>query len=211
MAMAAFKSTSRRATTTTSAATSDKETSTKQHALPRKTVPSRRSRSVSAVSRSHLVDTCSTTRTAAEGTATGSTDFLIKRDNPLYWSNVSPPDKEVGEVVVDKEESKSAPTKPNVDGDSRRGRSVSRKADAGKNVSGIGRSLSRGPVSRGRSVSRPPGSRGHFVNSEVVLSFFLYESFILFYFQFMDSKEGLVINSGRLFFLLIRFKNPEGF
>ncbi|KAJ6989141.1 hypothetical protein NC653_021888 [Populus alba x Populus x berolinensis] len=47
-----------------------------------------------------------------------------------------------------------------------RGRSVSRKADAGKNVSGIGRSLSRGPVSRGRSVSRPPGSRGHFVNSE---------------------------------------------
>jgi hypothetical protein len=209
MAVAAFKSTSRRATTT-STATSDKETSTKQHALPRKTVPPRRSRSVSAVSRSHLVDT-STTRTAAEGTATGSTNLLIKRDNPLYWSNVSPPDKEVGEVVVDKEESKSAPTKPNVDGDSRRGRSVSRKADAGKNVSGIGRSLSRGPVSRGRSVSRPPGSRGHFVNSEVVLSFFLYESFILFYFQFMDSKEGLVINSGRLFFLLIRFKNPEGF
>ncbi|KAL9402930.1 hypothetical protein Peur_006779 [Populus x canadensis] len=164
MAVAAFKSTSRRATTT-STATSDKETSTKQHALPRKTVPPRRSRSVSAVSRSHLVDT-STTRTAAEGTAKGSTNLLIKRDNPLYWSNVSPPYKEVGEVVVDKEESKSAPTKPNVDGDSRRGRSVSRKADAGKNVSGIGRSLSRGPVSRGRSVSRPPGSRGHFVNSE---------------------------------------------
>ncbi|KAL9365818.1 hypothetical protein Peur_043691 [Populus x canadensis] len=164
MAVAAFKSTSRRATTST--ATSDKETSTKQHALPRKTVPPRRSRSVSAVSRSHLVDT-STIRTAAEGTATGSTNLLIKRDNPLYWSNVSPPDKEVCEVVVDKEESKSAPTKPNVDGDSRRGRSVSRKADAGKNVSGIGRSLSRGPVSRGRSVSRPPGSRGHFVNSEV--------------------------------------------
>ncbi|KAL3579537.1 hypothetical protein D5086_021041 [Populus alba] len=166
MAMAAFKSTSRRATTTTSAATSDKETSTKQHALPRKTVPSRRSRSVSAVSRSHLVDTCSTTRTPAEGTATGSTDFLIKRDNPLYWSNVYPPGKEVSEVVADKEESKSAPTKPNAVGDSRRGRSVSRKADAGRNVSGIGRSLSRGPVSRGRSVSRPPGSGGHFVNSE---------------------------------------------
>ncbi|KAJ6717409.1 hypothetical protein OIU79_005569 [Salix purpurea] len=167
MAMAAFKSTSRRAKTTpTSAATSDKETSTKQHALPRETIPSRRSRSVSAVSRSHLVDTCSTTRTAAEGTATGSTDFLIKRDNPLYWSNVSPPGKEVSEVVVGKEESKSAPTKPNVVGDSRRGRSVSRKADAGRNVSGIGRNLSRDPVSRGRSVSRPPGSRGHFVNSE---------------------------------------------
>ncbi|KAJ6325731.1 hypothetical protein OIU76_012755 [Salix suchowensis] len=167
MAMAAFKSTSRREkTTTTSAAISDKETSTKQHALPRKTIPSRRSRSVSAVSRSHLVDTCSTTRTAAEGTATGSTDFLIKRDNPLYWSNVSPPGKEVSEVLVGKEESKSVPTKPNVVGDSRRGRSVSRKADAGRNVSGIGRNLSRDPVSRGRSVSRPPGSRGHFVNSE---------------------------------------------
>ncbi|KAJ6773225.1 hypothetical protein OIU74_019264 [Salix koriyanagi] len=167
MAMAAFKSTSRREKTTTrSAAISDKETSTKQHALPRKTIPSRRSRSVSAVSRSHLVDTCSTTRTAAEGTATGSTDFLIKRDNPLYWSNVSPPGKEVSEVLVGKEESKSAPTKPNVVGDSRRGRSVSRKADAGRNVSGIGRNLSRDPVSRGRSVSRPPGSRGHFVNSE---------------------------------------------
>lgn len=164
MAVAAFKSTSRRASTT-STATQDKETSTNQHALPTKTVPPRRSRSVSAVSRSYLVDT-STTRTAAEGTATGSTNLLIKRDNPLYWSNVSPPDKEVGEVVVDKEESKSAPTKPNVVGDGRRGRSVSRKADAGKNVSGIGRSLSRGPVSRGRSVSRPPGSRGHFVNSE---------------------------------------------
>lgn len=164
MAVAAFKSTSRRASTT-STATSDKETSTNQHALPTKTVPPRRSRSVSAVSRSYLVDT-STTRTAAEGTATGSTNLLIKRDNPLYWSNVSPPDKEVGEVVVDKEESKRAPTKPNVVGDGRRGRSVSRKADAGKNVSGIGRSLSRGPVSRGRSVSRPPGSRGHFVNSE---------------------------------------------
>ncbi|KAG6765018.1 hypothetical protein POTOM_029032 [Populus tomentosa] len=164
MAVAAFKSTSRRASTR-STATQDKETSTNQHALPTKTVPPRRSRSVSAVSRSYLVDT-STTRTAAEGTATGSTNLLIKRDNPLYWSNVSPPDKEVGEVVVDKEESKSAPTKPNVVGDGRRGRSVSRKADAGKNVSGIGRSLSRGPVSRGRSVSRPPGSRGHFVNSE---------------------------------------------
>ncbi|KAJ6323230.1 hypothetical protein OIU77_012962 [Salix suchowensis] len=164
MAVAAFKSTSRRATTT-STATSDKETSTKQHTLPRKTVPPTRSRSVSAVSRSHLVDT-STTRTAPEGTDTGSTNFLIKRDNPLYWSNVSPPDKEVGEVVVDKDESKSAPTKSNVVGDSRRGRSMSRKADAGRNVSGIGRSLSRGPVSRGRSVSRPPGSRGHFVNSE---------------------------------------------
>ncbi|KAJ6428686.1 hypothetical protein OIU84_020370 [Salix udensis] len=164
MAVAAFKSTSRRATTT-STATSDKETSTKQHTLPRKTVPPTRSRSVSAVSRSHLVDT-STTRTAPEGTDTGSTNFLIKRDNPLYWSNVSPPDKEVGEVVVDKDESKSAPTKSNVVGDSRRGRSMSRKADAGRNVSGIGRSLSRGPVSRGRSVSRPPSSRGHFVNSE---------------------------------------------
>ncbi|KAJ6317247.1 hypothetical protein OIU76_012898 [Salix suchowensis] len=164
MAVAAFKSTSRRATTT-STATSDKETSTKQHTLPRKTVPPTRSRSVSAVSRSHLVDT-STTRTAPEGTDTGSTNFLIKRDNPLYWSNVSPPDKEVGEVVVDKDESKSAPTKSNVVGDSRRGRSMSRKADAGRNISGIGRSLSRGPDSRGRSVSRPPGSRGHFVNSE---------------------------------------------
>ncbi|KAF9676489.1 hypothetical protein SADUNF_Sadunf08G0007300 [Salix dunnii] len=163
MALAAFKSTSRRATTST--ATSDKETSTKQHTLPRKRVPPTRSRSVSAVPRSHLVDT-STTRTAPEGTDTGSTNFLIKRDNPLYWSNVSPPDKEVGEVAVDKDESKSAPTKSNVVGDSRRGRSVSRKADAGRNVSGIGRSLSRGPVSRGRSVSRTPGSRGHFVNSE---------------------------------------------
>ena len=111
----------------------------------------------------------------------GQQNFLIKRDNPLYWSNVSPPDKEVGEVVVDKDESKSAPTKSNVVGDSRRGRSMSRKADAGRNVSGIGRSLSRGPVSRGRSVSRPPGSRGHFVNSEVWLSFFLNESFIFIF------------------------------
>ena len=74
--------------------------------------------------------------------------------------------------MADKEESKSAPTKPNAVCDSRRGRSVSRKADAGRNVSGIGRSLSRGPVSRGRSVSRPPGSGGHFVNSEVWLLFF---------------------------------------
>ncbi|CAK7325130.1 unnamed protein product [Dovyalis caffra] len=162
MAVAAFKSTSRRATTST--ATSDKETSIKQQTLERKAAPSRRSRSVSAVSRSHLVDTSTTTR-AAEATA--ATDFLIKRDNPLYWSNVSPPDKEVNEIVVDKEEFKSPPTtKPNDVVDSRRGRSVSRKADVGRNVSGIGRSLSRGPVSRGRSVSRGPLSRGHFVNSE---------------------------------------------
>ncbi|EEF36058.1 uncharacterized protein DDB_G0271670 [Ricinus communis] len=156
MVVAAFKSASGRATTSSSSPSSSSSSSLKQTednpTSPRKKVnspkkprPPRRSRSVSAVSRSQFET---------------SSDFLIKRDNPLYWSNVSPPDEENKEYLTAKNKSLNADN-------NRRGRSVSRNTDVGKNVSKeIGRSLARVDTGRCRSVSRGPVARTHFFNSE---------------------------------------------
>ncbi|GLT75819.1 hypothetical protein SLA2020_475150 [Shorea laevis] len=119
----------------------------------------RRSRSVSAFSRNQS-DVCS--------------EFLIKRDNPLFCN--SPSDDEIeGQkgVKVSKSDdfaSFNAATKVKSE-DGSRGRSISRKADVGKNVSGtrkeLGRSLSVVDTARrSRSMSRRPVSRGYSVTSE---------------------------------------------
>ncbi|KAK9283978.1 hypothetical protein L1049_012236 [Liquidambar formosana] len=184
MAVSVFKSTSKRGNLGISSSSSSSRTSTSSGTgrestknSPKK-VPPRRSRSVSALSRTHL-DMAS--------------DFLNKRDNPLFWSSGSPPDKgieSVNPIVVAKfdenaigiakfEEilSKSSVTNAKIGsgggggGDSRRGRSVLRNADVGNHYSGgrkeVGQSLSRTDTGRrGRSVSRHPASRGHHGTSE---------------------------------------------
>ncbi|KAJ4847343.1 hypothetical protein Tsubulata_026786 [Turnera subulata] len=162
MAVAAFKSTSRRgAAAATASASSDRESRHQNHQTPARKAPPRRSRSVSAAPRSHLYET----------TASAELDFLIKRDNPLYCSSnsVSPPDKDKESNETEgKRTFQIAPTMPITPSeDARRGRSVSRNNDSVKNGSGIGRSLSRVDTGRRhRSVSRGPGSRTHVVNSE---------------------------------------------
>lgn len=91
-------------------------------------------------------------------------DFLIKRDNPLFSSSNSPPAE-----VVDSKSDQIPATKLKATSaeDTRRGRTVSRNADAGEPTSGIGRSLSRVDAGRRhRSVSRHPVARGQYGNSE---------------------------------------------
>ncbi|KAJ0045501.1 hypothetical protein Pint_05710 [Pistacia integerrima] len=157
MAVAAFKSSSKRqnllssSTKAATTTTSDKETAKKDST---KKAPPRRSRSVSAFSRTQLDVSASSS----------SNEFLIKRDNPLFCSGNSPPEdiksSKLGEISPKKSKALSAE-------DTRRGRSVARNADGGKPGSGIGRSLSRVDTGRRfRSVSRPPVSRGPTVNSE---------------------------------------------
>lgn len=128
MASAAFKSTSRRGNETSNS--SNKEP-------PKRRV--QRSLSVSAVPRNQLdIDS----------------DFLNKRDNPLFWSTTSPPDKETqqpekssGSQVNGTTASKSAASA------GQRGRSVTRNADfRGKKT--IDRSLSRGHYGYGASEVR---------------------------------------------------------
>ncbi|XP_023900483.2 uncharacterized protein LOC112012320 isoform X2 [Quercus suber] len=149
MAVAAFKSSSRRgnpATTNSNTAKESRDTSPKK-------APIRRSRSVSAFSRT----------SANNSTDSISSDFLNKRDNPLFWSSSSaksPPELE--------------PQCSNGGEDSRRGRSVTRNGGVGIGSSkGAGmeaaRSLSSvGTVAarRNRSVSRCPVSRRGDVTSE---------------------------------------------
>ncbi|CAN1298304.1 hypothetical protein LINPERPRIM_LOCUS23787 [Linum perenne] len=188
MAVSAFKSTSRRGPTRPSpssssssskiSALSDKESNSA--AANSKSAPPhalRRSRSVSAAARNPRLDASS---------STGS-DFLITRENPLYSSNSSsPPDNDKTKdddfpIMVSKLKEDSIPklSKPNApsDSDFRRGRSLSRTADAikpsatttnGKPLTRE-RSLSRVDTGhrRARSVSRAPTSRGYSsVNSE---------------------------------------------
>ncbi|GMY23549.1 hypothetical protein FCV25MIE_18790 [Fagus crenata] len=153
MAVAAFKSSSRRgnpiAHSTTSAITVGKES---RESSPKK-APIRRSRSVSAFSRT------------TNSTENISSDFLNKRDNPLFWSR-SPPDTE------------PQCTRPaaatNGAEDNRRGRSVTRNASVGvgsNKGSGGGKEATRSlstvdTARRNRSVSRCPGSRRRDVTSE---------------------------------------------
>ncbi|KDP41052.1 hypothetical protein JCGZ_03158 [Jatropha curcas] len=159
MATAAFKSSSRRPTSSASSFSFLKEKETKDHPIPtsptrkkptsaNKSSPPRRSRSVSAVSRS-----------SAEA---ASLDFLNKRDNPLYWSSVSPPEKESSDILSAKPKA--------LDSDDRRGRSVSRNANVSKNSLGnkkdAARSLSRVDEGRRRSLSRGPVARTYPFNSE---------------------------------------------
>nr|XP_023900484.1 uncharacterized protein LOC112012320 isoform X3 [Quercus suber] len=149
MAVAAFKSSSRRGNPTTTNSNPAKES---RDTSPKK-APIRRSRSVSAFSRT----------SANNSTDSISSDFLNKRDNPLFWSSSSaksPPELE--------------PQCSNGGEDSRRGRSVTRNGgvgigsnkgagmEAARSLSSVGTVAAR----RNRSVSRCPVSRRGDVTSE---------------------------------------------
>ncbi|KAJ9685115.1 hypothetical protein PVL29_017228 [Vitis rotundifolia] len=149
MAVSAFKSTSRRgnlASSTTNTSSSSSSSSSHIH-------PPRRSRSVSAVSRDQL----------------DATEFLNKRDNPLFWTttNTLPPENPVQSQNATDSESKferkaskfSAPNSEVLD--ATRGRSVSRTSSAGNQIAGGGKG-----IGRSRSVSRRPVPRGNHWNSE---------------------------------------------
>ncbi|GKV52954.1 hypothetical protein SLEP1_g59504 [Rubroshorea leprosula] len=155
---ASFKSSSRKGNLSSSSSkiSTDKES---KAGSPKK-ASLRRSRSVSAFSRNQS-DVCS--------------EFLIKRDNPLFCNSPSDDETEGQKgVKVSKSEdyaSFNAATKAKSE-DRSRGRSISRKADVGKHVSGtrkeLGRSLSVVDTAarRSRSMSRRPVSRGYSVISE---------------------------------------------
>ncbi|XP_057538907.1 uncharacterized protein LOC130817298 isoform X2 [Amaranthus tricolor] len=154
MATSAFKSTSRRPTTSSSTPTTNKQPKKQQNSTQK--APLRRSRSVSAFSRTHLDTT---------------TEFHNKRDNPLFWADGSSHFEEDNDGLVKFskfEISKSSGSNnfkgSNVGcGETRRGRSVSRSVGVnGGERTDFGRSLSRiNPTRRRRSPSC-----GHYKNSE---------------------------------------------
>lgn len=119
MAVAAFKSSSRRANlTTTSATHSAGKEGTEKEKPQKKAAPIRRSQSVSAFSR----------RTTTAATNDEISEFLNKRDNPLFWSSGSgsPPKPDATNT--------KAKTASNGAADDRRGRSVTKGSwvDAGR-------------------------------------------------------------------------------
>ncbi|XP_038690276.1 uncharacterized protein LOC119989050 isoform X2 [Tripterygium wilfordii] len=158
MAFSAFKSSTRRgnpANTSSSAKTlSDKESRDNSSSKSSKNVSSRRSRSVSASARSNL-----------DVSSSSTSEFLNKRDNPLFWSGGGNNNGvEVDEIVLLKKDvdlsSKSVGA-----ADGSRGRSTSR--DGGVGQMQVGRSLSRVDTGRrGRSASQCPVSRRQYINSE---------------------------------------------
>lgn len=182
MAVSAFKSSSRRTT-----AQNSNSTGSGGRNSDKKPPPPRRSRSVSAYARR--------TQQPKQQPEVSSSDFLIKRDNPLFWSgdgSVRDGDfadgawKErvlgLGDEVrkINGDDGVGSGGKKGKGeglgvGDDKRGRSVSRDAVAGSELEGIrksvGRSLSRVDTTRrNRSVSQNPVSRGYNVSSEVIFS-----------------------------------------
>eukprot|EP00268_Persea_americana_P007545 TRINITY_DN12831_c0_g1_i3.p1 TRINITY_DN12831_c0_g1~~TRINITY_DN12831_c0_g1_i3.p1 ORF type:complete len:317 (-),score=64.72 TRINITY_DN12831_c0_g1_i3:1867-2817(-) len=168
MAVSAFRSTSKRgslgASTTTISST--KENNTEELG---KKIPPRRSRSVSALSRTSY-------EKSSSSAASNILEFSNKRDNPLFCSSSpSPPDELESKPMVGI--SKSSANATNIIdsvnkstrasvSDSRRGRSVTRSSDLSNQFLGhrkeVGRSLSR--VDTGR---RPRSvSRGHYGSRE---------------------------------------------
>lgn len=118
--MAAFKSSSRRANlSATSATHSAGKESTEKENPQKKAAPVRRSRSVSAFSRR---------TTAAAASNAEISEFLNKRDNPLFWSSGSgsPPKPDATNT--------KARTASNGAADDSRGRSVTKGSwvDAGR-------------------------------------------------------------------------------
>ncbi|XP_040368845.1 uncharacterized protein LOC112181834 isoform X2 [Rosa chinensis] len=164
MAVSAFKSSTRRSnptgasTSSSSSAISKRSTDIDTSSTKKPNPPIRRSRSVSAFSRS--VSTLDSQDNI----------FLNKRDNPLFWSTDSPTavDPKTPLVKPDKD---SRPATSSSAADTRRGRSVSRNADVlvGRSQSRVdsSRSLSRVDTGRrNRSVSRCPEPRGRSVISK---------------------------------------------
>ncbi|KAF3434333.1 hypothetical protein FNV43_RR25436 [Rhamnella rubrinervis] len=165
MAVSAFKSSSRRTNFASTSSSSTGQASVRQSTdnSPKK-APLRRSRSVSAFSRTQL-DVSSST----------SDDFLNKRDNPLFWTTGSPPDLDAVNpqkplAVTPSSTSGARNLKAPSSGDvgDRRGRSATRNSDGlGNRKELVGRSLSRVDTGRrNRSVSSCPVSRRRDVSSE---------------------------------------------
>lgn len=164
MAVSAFRSATRRG----GGAFTSSSSAGREPPPEKKPAPPRRSRSVSAFSRSSEV-----------------LDFSIKRDNPLFCSGESSPPEGNEAVSVSKKLSDDADWSKiesnRIGGvksgggnheagsfrDDNRGRPASRNYS---NPSGIGRSVSRG---RARSVSQRPVSRRHVMSSEVRFSLLL--------------------------------------
>ncbi|XVF24581.1 hypothetical protein REPUB_Repub13aG0140200 [Reevesia pubescens] len=167
-AASAFESSLRRgnAKTTTTTSSSRKSTTPSSSDSSRRaaTAPLRRSRSVSAFSRTSSTD---------------FSQFSIKRDNPLFDNNNSNSNDDdndealfqnsifKSDPITSKTKNKAVSTDAN---SNRRGRSISRNAPDGKHLPSkeLSRSLSVVDTRRrGRSVSRtPPLSRTHFPTSE---------------------------------------------
>ncbi|XP_028775568.1 uncharacterized protein LOC114732164 isoform X5 [Neltuma alba] len=166
MAVAAFKSSSRRRdlTSPSGVASSARESREEE----RKKAPIRRSKSVSAFSRTSLDI---------------STEFINKRDNPLFWSSTSPRDGQIksmereGTAKLDETatttlDPASAKSSNSDGGYDRRGRSVTRdnafsckgsmmgRKEAGRSLYGLDTSRSN------RSASQVPVSRRHYSTSE---------------------------------------------
>ncbi|BBG96773.1 hypothetical protein Prudu_005683 [Prunus dulcis] len=138
MAVSAFKSSSKRsnAATNSSASTTSsvgrQQITDKDNNNPAKKAPLRRSRSVSAFSRTSL-------DASAES-------FLNKRDNPLFWSTDAQAvdsQKLVKPTKLDAATSKDSRPATSAGADSRRGRSGLRNSDALGTRKEAGRSLSR--------------------------------------------------------------------
>ncbi|XP_039063281.1 uncharacterized protein LOC120207976 [Hibiscus syriacus] len=161
-ASSAFESSLRRGNPTTAA--SSRKTTPSNSSTRAAAAPPRRSRSVSAFSRTSNSD---------------FSGFSIKRDNPLFDNNNDDDYEEAGfpnsSLESGRITSKTMTKATAADAyNNKRGRSVSRFGSDGKHVSGSGNSqeLSRSfsvvdTRRRGRSVSRnPPLSRTHFATSE---------------------------------------------
>ncbi|KAK1318705.1 hypothetical protein QJS10_CPB04g00581 [Acorus calamus] len=154
MAVSAFKSTSKRGNFATPAtgSSSTKETNTEDP--KKKSQHRRRSRSVSAASRTHF-------DSSSSRVPLNISEFSDKRDNPLFSSSSpSPPggcksEKSIGFGEFDRG-SRQKPTGADVS-DGRRGRVASRNSGSGGGIKFSGRSLSR--VDTGRH-------RQSFLNSE---------------------------------------------
>ncbi|XP_004308180.1 PREDICTED: uncharacterized protein LOC101298171 isoform X2 [Fragaria vesca subsp. vesca] len=146
MAVSAFRSSSRRSDPTGASTSSSAKRSTDIDSKPNPK-PIRRSRSVSASSR----------------TATLDSHNINKRDNPLFWSSSdSPAALHPKTPLLLKPDKDSPPATSFTAADSGRGRSVSRNADVL-----VGRSHSRVDTGRrNRSVSRCPEPRGRSVISK---------------------------------------------
>ncbi|KAK4252859.1 hypothetical protein QN277_011001 [Acacia crassicarpa] len=172
MAVAAFKSSTRRGNLTspsvTVSARESREEARKSREEARKKAPIRRSRSMSAFSRT---------------SSDISDEFVNKRDNPLFCSSTSPPEGQIecmemeGTPKVDENaattlDPASAKSTNSNSGFGWRGRSVTR--DNAVSCKGpmvgrkeTGRSLSRLDTSRrNRSASQVPLSRRHYSTSE---------------------------------------------
>lgn len=150
---ASFRSSSRRLNPSSSS--SKTSTEGKSRAGSPKKAPPRRSRSVSAFSRSQC--------------DVFSDEFANKRDNPLFCDGIGA-QIEVKALKLEDSRSSNAVATANVGGETR-GRSISRKGEIGGNGAGPRRESGRrmsvvDTARRSRSVSRRPVSRG---NSEIGL------------------------------------------